>query len=203
MVLVLKAVVNALLVAMLAPINPPWQLVSETSDTTYAEVDRKVVHSGTASAHLTVVKSAGHDIVLLQPFRGESWRGKRVLLTGWVKADLAAGEAGLVVIINNAGRYNFYFPTDQRVTKQTGWQKLSVACDVPADTVLMSIGLWVRHGTGSLWLDDLTFGPAGAEVGKSPQPRKSPPLTRDEMNKLAETVKQAPAAPFDLGFEQP
>ena len=201
--LALKAIVNTLLMAMLTPVNPPWQLVKESTDTAYAELDHNVVHSGAASARLTVVKSTGHEISLLQPFRGESWRGKRVLLTGWVKAELAGGEAGLVVITNNSGRHNVYYPTDRHVTKQTGWQKLAVVCDVPTDTMLMSIGLWVRHGNGTLWLDDLAFGPADAAAGTPPQPRRSPPLTRDEMNKLAKTLKDASAAPFDLDFEQP
>jgi hypothetical protein len=199
----LRAIVNTLLIAMLAPVNPPWQLVKESTDTAYAEIDFNVFHSGAASARLTVVKSTGHEIVLLQPFRGESWRGKRVLLTGWIRADLAGGEAGLVVIINNAGRYNVYYPTEQHLTKQTGWQKLSVVCDVPTDTVLMSIGLWVRHGNGTLWLDDLAFGAVDAAAGTPPQPRKSPPLTREQMNKVAESFNAAPAAPYDLGFEQP
>jgi hypothetical protein len=202
-VLALIVIVNSLLLAMPAPVTSPWQLVKEFKDTAYVEVDHNVFHSGAASAHLTVVKSTGHEVALLQPFRGDSWRGKRVLLTGWVKADLVAGEAGLTVITNNAGRYNVYCPTDQRLIRKTGWQELSVVCDVPADTVLMSIGLWVRRGNGSLWVDDLTFGPADPASGTPPQPRRSPPLTRDEMNKLAEALKGAAAAPADLGFELP
>jgi hypothetical protein len=197
------ALVNTLLMAMAAPIGTPWQLVKEATDTAQADVDHKVAHSGTASAHLTVAKSTAHEVALLQPFRGESWRGKRVLLTGWVKTDLAGGEVGLVVITNNAGRYSIYCPTEQRVTKQTAWQELSVVCDVPADTTLMSIGAWVRHGNGSLWLDDLAFGPAPLDASAPPQPRRSPPLTRDQMAKVAETLKAAGAAPHDLDFEEP
>jgi hypothetical protein len=175
----------------------------EGTETAEAEIDRTVVHSGKASARLTVTKSTAREVALLQPFRGASWRGKRVLLTGWVKTDLAGGEAGLAVITNNAGRYNIYCPAEQRVTKQTAWQELSVVCDVPADTTLLSIGVWVRHGNGTVWLDDLAFGPATLDAGAPPQPRKSPPLTRDEMAKVAETLNAAPAAPYDLDFEQP
>lgn len=204
MMLAHRAIVNIpLLLAMLAPVNPPWQLVKETTETASAEIDDTVTHSGAASARLTVVKSTAHEIALLQPFRAESWRGKRVLLTGWVKTDLSGGEAGLAVITNDAGRHNVYYPTDQRLMKQTGWQKLSVVCDVPADTKLMSIGVWVRHGSGSVWLDDLTFGPVDAAFGKPPPPRISQTLTHDEMNKIAETYKGAFVAPSNLGFEQP
>jgi hypothetical protein len=188
---------------MLTSADFPWQMVKEPTETASFELDHRVVHSGSTSARLTVVKSAGHEIALLQPFRAEGWRGKRVQLSGWLKADLETGEAGIAIITNNAGRNNIFYPSGQRLTKQASWQKLSVVCDVPPDTALLSIGVWVRHGNGSVWLDDVTFGFADASSGQPPQPRVSPALTHDEMNRIAETYKTAAAVPFDLGFEGP
>jgi hypothetical protein len=203
MMLAAKAIVNAFLLFMVpVSTNFPWQVVKEPTETASVELDHAAPHSGSVSARLTVTKSEGHEIGLLQPFRAEGWRGRRVLLTGWVRTDLAGGEAGLAIITNNAGRNNIYYPSDQRLTKQTSWQKLSVVCDVPIGASLLSIGVWVRHGSGSVWLDDVTFGLADASVGHPPQPRTSPALTRDEMSRIAETYKGAAATPSDLGFEQ-
>ena len=204
MMFVQKAIVNVLLMvlpAAVSPIPPPWELVTEPGDSVEAQIDHSVVHSGASSARLQVIKSAGHEVALLYPFRAEAWQGKRVLLTGWVRSDLAGGEAGLAIMTNNGGRNSFFSLTEQHVSKQSAWQKLSVLCDVPKDATLMGIGMWVRHGNGSAWVDDLTFAAADSGAGKPPEPRKSPLLTHDEMSRIAETYKTAGAAPSTLGFE--
>ena len=100
-------------------------------------------------AGLTVDRRSRGEVAVLQPLRGAAWQGTRARLSGFLTATMSTGEAGLVAVINNDSRYTNYFPSRERIAKsEAGWRRLSVTLDVPADATLVSIGVWIRRGSG-------------------------------------------------------
>jgi len=186
-----------------AQVPAGWKLVKDDAESAVAETDHTISHSGKASGRVTIPKPARHEVAFLQPLRADSLRGKRILISGYIKSALLSGEAGLVAITNNGGRYSLYFPSEERLTKdQPNWKKCTVVIEIPTDTMLLSFGLWVRHGSGKLWLDEVNFVAINDQRQKLAQPRKSSPLTRDEMSKIKEAYDAATDKPVNLGFEQ-
>jgi serine/threonine-protein kinase len=163
-----------------------------------------VAHAGSGSVRLTVEHRSSGDIAVLQPLRGETWRGKRVRLSGFLTATMSSGEAGLVAIVNNGSRYSYYFPSQERIVKSApDWRLLSVMVDVPLDATLVSIGVWIRRGSGSVWLDDVMFGEIPRDSGTPTEPRRSPPMTRTDLNRISLTHEGALDRPSDFDFDGP
>ena len=120
-----------------------------------------------------------------------------------VRATMSAGEAGLVIVVNNGTRYGLYYPSDERLTKeQPSWRLLHVRIDVPDDATLVSIGVWVRRGDGIVWLDDATLIEVPEGATKTAEPRRSSPMTRSEITKIREALERVADSPMDLDFER-
>jgi hypothetical protein len=189
-------------VAVLAP--SPWRLVKEDADPGNAFVDPTEAHGGSGSVRLTVERSINGDVAVLQPLRGDAWRGKRVRLSGFVKSRIATGEAGLVAVVNNGSRQSSFYPSQQRLSKQeTGWHLVSATFDVPLDAALVSVGLWIRHGSGSAWLDDVTFEEVPHDSSATIQSRRSSPMTQKNLTKIRAAIGTAPKQLTDGDFESP
>jgi hypothetical protein len=182
----------------------PWRLVKQEADSARASIDRSVAHSGTGSARLIVERRTGDDVAVLQPLRGGTWQGRRMRLSGFVLATMTSGEASLVAIVNNGTRFSAFFPSQERIkTRQTGWRLLSVTVDVPVDATLISIGVWIRHGNGSVWLDDVTFEEIPHGSGVATEPRRSSPMTQHDLTRIRSAYEVALDRPSDLDFEAP
>lgn len=178
-----------------------WRLVKQETDMASASIDRSMAHSGSGSVRLTVERRSNGDIAVLQPLRGGTWQGKRVRLSGFLTAMMSSGEAGLVVIVNNGDRYSYYFPSQERIVKSApDWRLVSVTMDVPLDATLVSIGVWIRRGSGSVWVDDVTFDEIPRSSGTPTEPRRSPPMTRSDLNRISLTYERALDRPSDLDF---
>ena len=144
------------------------------------------------------------EVAVLQPVRGASWQGKRARLSGFLTATMSTGEAGLVAVVNNDSRYSTYFPSRERIVKsEAGWRLLSVTVDVPVDATLVSIGVWIRRGSGSVWLDDVTFDQIPPGTGTAAEPRRSAPMTRSDMDRIGLAFQAALDRPSDLDFDYP
>lgn len=180
-----------------------WRLLKEDADTASVAVDETIAHTGKASARITVGKPAKREVALVESIRADAWRRKRVLITGYLRGTLFDGEAGVTAICNDGGRYSFYFPSEEKLTRAgSDWRRISVALEVPHDTMLLSIGVWMRRAHGDLWLDDLTLTELKDGTQSLVQPRRSSPLTRDEMTKIRAAYDAAPWHLENSGFEQ-
>lgn len=181
----------------------PWRFLKRETDVASASMDR-AAHGGRSSVRLTAEKRTAGEVAVLQPLRGSTWQGKRVRLSGFLNATLSAGEAGLVVVVNNGSRYTFYFPSQERLIKDSsGWRSMSVTVDIPADATLVSIGAWIRRGSGSLWLDDVTFEEIARDATKTVEPRRSSPMTRNDLDRVGVLSESAADRPYELDFEGP
>jgi len=180
----------------------PWRLVRDHADEVRASFDTSVGHTSRGSVRLIAERRTKGEVAVLQPFRAATWRGKRVRLSGFLAATISSGEGGLVAVINNGTRYGNYHSSKERIVPgDAGWRLLTVTLDVPEDATLLSIGVWLRRGSGTVWLDDVTFDEVTRGVATDSVPRRSAPLSQSEMNKIASVWEAASAQPTNLSFE--
>lgn len=151
-------------------------------------LDRAVTHGGKASASLTSIaaKTSGFG-TLMQSFGADSFRGKRVRMSGYVRSQDVGDWAGLWLRVDGPRNQTLSFDNMQsRAIKGTrDWQKYEIVLDVPEEALEIAFGLLLT-AKGQVWMDDLKFEVVGKDVpttGGSPS-------------------RQAPKGPANLDFEE-
>jgi hypothetical protein len=129
-------------------------------------IDRTVARSGHASATMQSIaaKPAGFG-TLMQMCKADSYRGKRVRLTGYVRSQDVTGWAGLWFRIDGPRAEPLGFDNmEQRAIKGTSdWTQYQIVLDVPESAQELAFGILLT-GAGQVWMDDLSFEVVGAEV---------------------------------------
>lgn len=151
-------------------------------------IDRAVAHGGQGSASLksTAPKTSGFG-TLMQTFSADMFHGKRVRLSGYVRANEVSDWAGLWMRVDGPRGEPLGFDNmqDRAVKGTSEWTKYAVVLDVPETAEAIAFGLLLT-GRGQVWMDDLKF-----EVVSKDVPTTGP--------KKARTL---PAAPANLNFEE-
>ena len=129
-------------------------------------VDRTVSHGGKTSASLKCVapQSAGFG-TLMQTFKADTFRGKRVRMSGYVRAHNVSGWTGLWMRVDGSKNEVLAFDNMQnRAIKGTcDWEQYEIVLDVPEQAEQISFGLLLA-GRGQAWMDDLKFEVVGKDV---------------------------------------
>lgn len=150
-------------------------------------VDHSVTHGGRASASLkSVVPETGGFGTLMQTFKADSFRGKRVRMSGYLRSQDASDWAGLWMRVDGPKNEVLAFDNMQeRAVKGTSaWQKYEIVLDVPDEALEVAFGLLLT-GKGQVWMDDLRFEVVGKDV----------PTTGGKLD------QRAPQGPKNLDFE--
>ncbi len=151
-------------------------------------VDRDAFHTGKASAHLKSIaaKTSGFG-TLMQTFKADAFRGKRVRMSGYARSKDVSDWAGLWMRVDGTrGEALAFDNMQQRPIKATSdWTKYDIVLDVPAQAEQVACGLLLT-GKGEAWMDDLKF-----EV-----------VTKDIPTTARNTGKELPEAPANLDFEE-
>jgi len=125
---------------------------------------------------------------MMQTTAADSYAGKRVRLSGWVKtenADEGGGHLWLRVDGQERGQTLQFDNMNNRPVKGTSdWQEASIVLDVPASASALAYGFFVQGG-GKMWVNGQKIEEVGPEV----------PST----NMI--TKKALPTAPRNLGFD--
>lgn len=150
-------------------------------------VDRTVKHGAKASAFLkSVVPVTSGFGTLMQSFKADEFRGKRVRMSGYVRANDVGDWAGLWMRVD--GLKSELLALDnmqQRAIKGTSdWQKYDIVLDVADEAQSIAFGLLLT-GKGQVWMDDLRFEAVGKDI----------PTTGAGLG------QGAPASPANLNFE--
>jgi hypothetical protein len=170
--------------------QPPagWYFAERASPDYEVGVDRTVAHSGRASGYIKARISSPKDFgTLMQTFRADSYRGKRLRMSAHVKAEKIAGWAGLWMRVDGPGRDSLSFDNmGSRPIKGTcDWSFHEVVLDVPVESLAIAFGI-LLCGSGQAWVDDFAFEVVGEDV----------PTTGGE------PCASCPAEPLNLGFEE-
>ena len=164
-------------------------------------VDRSVRHVGAASAFIrAAVASPQGFMALAQGFRADQYRGRRLRLSGYIKAEAVADGAGLwVQLFGNGGTVCFDNMGNRFVKGTTDWTKCEIVLDVPESGAGVSFGFLLK-GPGQAWFDDLTFEVVGQDV---PATNITAANRTNPANRETERVFWAtqPTQPMNLGFE--
>jgi hypothetical protein len=148
-------------------------------------IDRDTVRSGKGSATLKSVaaKTSGFG-TLMQTFRADSFHGKRVRMSGYVRSKEVGEWAGLWMRVDGPQNEALAFDNmqDRPVKSTTDWAKYDIVLDVPQQAQEISFGLLLT-GRGQVWMDDLKFEAVGQDVpttgGKTAGQK---PLTASNLN---------------------
>jgi hypothetical protein len=162
-------------------------------------VDSSVRHAGKASGF---VKATAADpktfATLMQIFRADDYRGKRLRLTGYLKTDSVGGWAALWMRMDSETRtVAFDNMEDRKIQGTSDWKKYEIVLDVPEESVNICFGILLA-GHGQAWVDDLQFEVVGTDVrttGKPVEPGIDEPFA--EKRKASEQEK-----PLHLDFEE-
>jgi hypothetical protein len=122
----------------------------------------------------------------MQSVQADDYKGKRVRLSGWVKAAGIAEWAGLWMRVDGPAAPGSNFPAslafdnmqDRPIKGTTGWTRHNIVLDVAPEATFISFGILLR-GVGQAWIDDLSLETVGKDVPLTGQalsgaPRKKP-----------------------------
>ena len=129
--------------------------------------DRRISHTGHASGYVRSRTSKPRGFVtLMQAFDAEEYRGKRLQMAAYVKADKIKKWAGLWMRVDGGmyGRTLRFDNMQSRPIKGTcDWTKHAVVLDVPDQSTTISFGV-LLEGRGPVWADDFELRPVTTEV---------------------------------------
>ena len=179
------------------PVTVPdgWTIRSANNDY-QVSVDSANFSQGKHSACLKATTSSPQKFVdLMQSFRADDYRGKRLRLSAQVKVQGTRPETQLWMRIDTASKRSVAFDNmaDRVIRSPSDWKKWEIVLDVPPDSLNISFGVLLA-GNGQVWVDDFQFEVVGAlvPVTKGLNPRPSA--------KQSEPAKQI--KPVNLDFER-
>lgn len=147
-------------------------------------LDRNVAYSGNMSAYIKSRRVPRGFITLMQIFKADTYRNKRVRMAGYVKAVQVQGWAGLWMRVDGkSGEVLSFDNMSQRpITGNTAWRKYEIILDVSSNGTKIAFGI-LLEGEGQVWIDEMSFEVVSDDIS-----------TTNMQNKL-------PESPVNLNFE--
>ncbi len=151
-------------------------------------VDKQTVKVGqTAATIKSRTQNPENFGTIVQSFSAESYLGKRVRMSAYVKADKITSWAGLWMRVDGDGKDKMSLSFDNMQTRPiTGtldWKKYEIVLDIPGESKNITFGI-LLDGPGQAWVDGFEFEVVSKDV----------PVTGFSGNKSREE-------PASLGFE--
>lgn len=137
----------------LAGSNPEWYEIGVEKNT---ERDGKV---GYLKSNQSKIKEKGFGTIM-QQFTPKDYLGKKVKLSGYIKASDVDKWAGMWMRVDgdnpNKRSLSFDNMQDRPIKGTVDWKKYEIILDVPEESVLIAYGV-LLDGPGSVWLDNFEF----------------------------------------------
>lgn len=123
-------------------------------------IDQKTVHQGKASGYLKskTVQDSGEFATMMQEFKADQYKGKRMKLSGFIKTENVQSFCGLWMRIDSTSEDVLQFDnmSNRPITGANNWNQYSIVLDVPENSATISFGLMLM-GKGHVWVDGLQF----------------------------------------------
>jgi hypothetical protein len=141
-----------------------WRKRGSTNDYEVG-VDGVVHTGGKRSAYLKSTSTSPKNFVnLMQLFRAEDYRGKRLRLSAQVRVQGVAGAASLWMRIDGESRtLGLDNMSDRLIHSPADWKRQEIVLDVPPESLNVSFGV-MFEGRGQAWVDDFQFEVVGKDV---------------------------------------
>ncbi len=169
-----------------------WESFSPSPAAFDASLDSGQAQNGRRSGRIrsrTEVKTR-QWVSLFQKIDAREYRGRRVLLKGYLKADQIQGWSGLFLRVDDAEEKALAFDnsSNRPLRGDSDWTLYSIELDVPHQAAELHFGL-ILSGPGSAWLDNLSLQAVGP--------------TRPGQQVIQELrQRQLPREPVNLDFER-
>jgi len=162
--------------------------------------DTNEKHKGKASGHIRFIGDEPSSFgSLVQEFKADSFRGKRVRMSAWMKTRDAKSARLWMRVDGIRGILSFDNMYNRPVVGTTDWKEYEVILDVPQETTRVAFGAFVA-GKGQAWVDDFEFEVVGTEV-----PSTNIEDACGEMpwlwRRLQSLLPDPPSKPVNLDFE--
>jgi hypothetical protein len=162
-----------------AQVPEGWHVGSTTPEHYVLEVDPQVAHGGRASGRLVQRESGSESIAggVNQAIRAQEYRGKRIRLSGFVRAQDATwamswlrvegprGEGAYALALSNTA--------DRPISGTADWQRFEHVLDVAPEAEALVFGVLTR-GPGRIWVDDVAIevvAPTVSTTDRMPSPQ--------------------------------
>lgn len=188
------------------PIAPGWSAPEGAAYS--AVIDSRVAHSGRSSLHLQSVSPGASEYAVRQLVRADAYRGKRVLLSGWIKPNTRPFGAALWLRVDmRNGDYvldsMLGVSPEAIAASKDGWVRCELVADVPADALGLAFGVRMK-GSGEVWADDLKIANVDRSVPTTTIERR--PYRAPDKDAAVERMHRqyaaAPLHPVNMSFEE-
>jgi hypothetical protein len=169
--LALSLVITSLPRIALADIPSGWYVAGSDSKDYEIGLDSKVSYTGRASAYIKALASPRGFATLMQGFRADQYRGKRVRLSAYVKSVDLTRWAGLWMRADGERVAGFSQPPvlafdnmqNRPIKGTTDWTRYEVVLDIPEQAATIFFGV-LLDGRGAIWSDNFEFDLVDASV---------------------------------------
>lgn len=149
-------------------------------------VDAGAGQSGKNAATIKSIESVSNGFgTLMQNSSASKYLGKRIRMTGYMKAKDVKSWAGFWLRVDKTGSQTslaFDNMQNRAVQGTTDWKKYEIVLDVPTEATNLAYGALLSE-TGQIWFDNINFEVVDATV----------PVT---------SLRKAPQEPANLNFEE-
>lgn len=123
-------------------------------------IDHNNVHEGKASGYLKskTVQEKDEFATMMQQFKANAFRGKRIKLSGFIQTKNVQQFSGLWMRVDSASEDVLQFDnmSNRPIIGTNSWNRYSIVLDVPENSAIISFGTLLT-GEGEVWLDGLSF----------------------------------------------
>jgi hypothetical protein len=148
------------------------------------DIDRTLAHFGSASGHIVSrnVPPAGAFGSLGQVISAETYWGKRLRLSGYIKTNQVEGWAGMWMNIADSGNQLLVLDNMQNrpIMGASDWREYEIVLDIPENGAVIGFGALLQ-GKGEIWWDDVKLEIVGPDVPTT-HPYQQQPLNLDFEN---------------------
>ncbi|MEZ4317855.1 MAG: hypothetical protein R3F61_10135 [Myxococcota bacterium] len=146
--------VLATIVSAWAGVPDGWFLAGSNPKNYEADVVSEA-YSGEGSARYRSKADKSGFGTLMQQVGAEEYRGKRVMMSAYVKSEDVTGWSGLWLRVDGEkGMLSFDNMHDRPIEGTSAWNRYEIVLDVPEKAQGLAFGILV-DGAGTVWLDDL------------------------------------------------
>lgn len=198
-----------------------WKTGSHPKDYDFhldPNVKRNGKASGTMRSEPTATKESHGS--MMQTFKPDSFRGKRIRLSGYLKTENVLGWSGFWLRVDGSTDSLESFAFDNmtnRLLKGTiDWKKYEVVLDVSEKAELIAFGVNLS-GSGQVWADDLQIEIVSSDIASTNPPitlemeamrKEDEEIFRKDPKKFAgyrevslKSRKTSPSQPVNMNFE--
>ncbi|MCG8351788.1 MAG: hypothetical protein MI924_28810 [Chloroflexales bacterium] len=154
------------------PAQLPWGWFASGSHPAKYEigVERTVTYESARSASIRAREAPEGFGTLMQEFRANAYRNKRLRLSAMLRSTDVAGWAGLWMRVTGPGDKMLSFDNMQSrpIIGTTDWTPYTVVLDVPQDSEKIAFGM-LLSGAGQVWVTKLNIETVDCDVPTTDQ----------------------------------